>query len=111
MGKQRQNESSEMASDVAEVTAQGNQPSHYEAQMQQQHGSLMGARAQATDAAAYREQVSVDVIHSLVYGIRIQVTPDMLAGDVAERLLCLHDQILKQLEQRGIIEPVEPAAE
>lgn len=61
------------------------------------------------DRGERRSRASMDIFHSLVHGMRVNVTPDMLPGDVAERLGMIHDKILLEMEERGVIEPLAPA--
>lgn len=61
-----------------------------------------------SDSRQVRSRASMDIFHSLVHGMRVNVTPDMLPKDVAERLGMIHDAILLEMEERGVVEPLEP---
>jgi hypothetical protein len=63
----------------------------------------------SSDAAAYRQDIAVDVFRALVHGMRIDVKHTDVPCDVAERTLKLHAELMKHAELAGIIPPVEPA--
>lgn len=60
------------------------------------------------DVEAYRQQVAVDVFHSLVHGIRLSMRSDEEAGDLAERLFNLHAELMHRATNAGIIPDQEP---
>lgn len=66
------------------------------------------ASTPAEDVEAYRQQVAVDVFHSLVHGIRLTMRSDEEAGDFAERLFNLHAELMNRATNAGIIPPLEP---
>lgn len=83
----------EMASDVAELE-QPSQPAT--------------EASTSSDAAAYWQDIAVDIFRALVHGMRIDVKHTDVPCDVAERTLKLHAELMKHAELAGIIPPVEP---
>lgn len=59
------------------------------------------------DVEAYRQQISADIFHAIVHGLRIQVAPTEYPLDVACRICELHSAIMDKAREAGII----PAAE
>lgn len=66
------------------------------------------ATTPAEDVEAYRQQVAVDVFHSLVHGIRLEQGPDEDTKLFAMRVFTLHEELMGWATYKGIIPPLEP---
>lgn len=80
---------------------------HYES-LENQQSAKGTAPTSAEDVEACRQQVAIDVFHSLVHGMRIQAKieddPELIAG----HLLDIHEALMSQATHAGIIPPLEP---
>lgn len=120
MGRQKQ-ESEALQDAKTDAAAQSgdesileSQPSHFSDSTEYRKGFEDGFNSIHREKSEERRRCSVDIFHSLVHGMRIQVDPTHIAQDIAERVGMIHDAVLKEMEERGIIpapEPAEPAAE